>query len=59
MERFSTTSPDGDIAKDPDAVVKIAYGHYIREPLRTYARGAAEARHGSEGRAYPEGAYEA
>ena len=44
MERFSTTSADGDIEKDPDAVVKIAYGHFIREPLRTYARDEVQRR---------------
>jgi hypothetical protein len=33
MERFSTTAVDGDLHKDPDAIVKIAYGHFVREPL--------------------------
>ena len=48
MERFSTTSSDGDIQKDPDAVVKIAYGHFVREPLRTYARDEVQRRQGME-----------
>src|SRR5688572_5181737 len=48
MERFSTTAADGDLEKDPDAVVKIAYGHFVREPLRTYARDEVQRRNGLE-----------
>jgi regulator of protease activity HflC (stomatin/prohibitin superfamily) len=48
MERFSTTSSNGDVEKDPDAVVKIAYGHFVREPLRTYARDEVQRRNGME-----------
>ena len=48
MERFSTTSSGGDLEKDPDAVVKIAYGHFVREPLRTYARDEVQRRQGME-----------
>ena len=48
MERFSTTSSGGDLEKDPDAVVKIAYGHFVREPLRTYARDEVQRRNGLE-----------
>ena len=48
MERFSTTASDGDLEKDPDAVVKIAYGHFVREPLRTYARDEVQRRNGLE-----------
>lgn len=48
MERFSTTSSGGDVEKDPDAVVKIAYGHFVREPLRTYARDEVQRRDGME-----------
>ncbi|HUP38651.1 MAG TPA: SPFH domain-containing protein [Vicinamibacterales bacterium] len=48
MERFSTTSLEGATEKDPDAVVKIAYGHFIREPLRTYARDEVQRRQGME-----------
>ena len=44
MERFSTTSSGGDLEKDPDAIVKIAYGHFVREPLRTYARDEVQRR---------------
>lgn len=48
MERFSTTSSAGEVQKDPDAVVKIAYGHFVREPLRTYARDEVQRRNGLE-----------
>ena len=48
MERFSTTSSERDQEKDPDAVVKIAYGHFVREPLRTYARDEVQRRNGME-----------
>jgi regulator of protease activity HflC (stomatin/prohibitin superfamily) len=48
MERFSTTAVDGDLHKDPDAIVKIAYGHFVREPLRTYARDEVQRRNGLE-----------
>jgi regulator of protease activity HflC (stomatin/prohibitin superfamily) len=48
MERFSTTASDGDLERDPDAVVKIAYGHFVREPLRTYARDEVQRRNGLE-----------
>jgi regulator of protease activity HflC (stomatin/prohibitin superfamily) len=46
MERFSTTASNGDLEKDPDAVVKTAYGHFVREPLRTYARDEVQRRNG-------------
>ena len=29
-------------------IVKIAYGHFVREPLRTYARDEVQRRHGLE-----------
>jgi regulator of protease activity HflC (stomatin/prohibitin superfamily) len=48
MERFSTTASNGELEKDPDAVVKIAYGHFVREPLRTYARDEVQRRNGLE-----------
>jgi hypothetical protein len=38
MERYSTTVSDGGHEKVPDAIVKVAYGNFIREPLRTFAR---------------------
>lgn len=46
MERFSTTVTDGDLQKDSDAVVKVAYGHFVREPLRTFARDEVQRRNG-------------
>jgi regulator of protease activity HflC (stomatin/prohibitin superfamily) len=48
MERYSTTSGSSEIQNDPDAVVKIAYGHFVREPLRTYARDEVQRRNGLE-----------
>ena len=49
MERFSTTMAGGhDSEKEPDAIVKVAYGHFIREPLRTFARDEVQQRNGLE-----------
>ncbi len=48
MERFSTTASNGELEKDPDAIVKIAYEHFVREPLRTYARDEVQRRNGLE-----------
>jgi len=48
MERFSTTSSEQNVEKDPDAIVKVAYGHFVREPLRTYARDEVQGRNGME-----------
>lgn len=48
MERFSTTLADGSHQKEPDAIVKVAYGHFIREPLRTFARDEVQQRNGLE-----------
>jgi regulator of protease activity HflC (stomatin/prohibitin superfamily) len=46
MERFSTTVANGDTEKSPDTIVKVAYGHFVREPLRTYARDEVQRRNG-------------
>jgi regulator of protease activity HflC (stomatin/prohibitin superfamily) len=46
MERFSTTVADGGTERSPDAVVKVAYSHFVREPLRTYARDEVQRRNG-------------
>ena len=46
MERFSTTVTNGDTEKSPDAVVRVAYAHYVREPLRTLARDEVQRRAG-------------
>ena len=46
MERVSTTVTNGDAEKSPDAIVKVAYGHFVREPLRTFARDEVQRRNG-------------
>jgi regulator of protease activity HflC (stomatin/prohibitin superfamily) len=46
MERFSTTVTNGNAEKSPDAIVKVAYAHFVREPLRTYARDEVQRRNG-------------
>jgi regulator of protease activity HflC (stomatin/prohibitin superfamily) len=48
MERFSTTASEHSQEKDPDAVVKVAYGNFVREPLRTFARDEVQRRNGLE-----------
>jgi hypothetical protein len=48
MERFSTTVDRDSIHKDPDAVVKVAYAHYVKEPLRTFALDEVQRRNGLE-----------
>jgi regulator of protease activity HflC (stomatin/prohibitin superfamily) len=45
-ERFSTTVTNGNTEKSPDAIVKVAYGHFVREPLRTYTRDEVQRRNG-------------
>ena len=46
MERYSTTVADGETEKAPDAIVRVAYANFVREPLRTYARDEVQRRHG-------------
>ncbi len=48
MDRFSTTVGRETREKDPDAIVKVAYGNFVREPLRTYARDEVQRRNGLE-----------
>jgi regulator of protease activity HflC (stomatin/prohibitin superfamily) len=48
MERFSTTVSDRGHEKEPDTIVKVAYGNFIREPLRTFARDEVQQRNGLE-----------
>jgi regulator of protease activity HflC (stomatin/prohibitin superfamily) len=48
MERYSTTMSENALEKEPDAIVKVAYGHFIREPLRTFARDEVQRRDGLE-----------
>jgi regulator of protease activity HflC (stomatin/prohibitin superfamily) len=46
MERFSTTANEHATEREPDVIVKVAYGHFIREPLRTYGRDEVQQRNG-------------
>jgi regulator of protease activity HflC (stomatin/prohibitin superfamily) len=46
MERYSTTITNGNHEKSPDVIVKTAYGHFVGEPLRTYARDEVQRRNG-------------
>ena len=46
MERFSTTVTNGNTEKHPDAIVQVAYAHFVREPLRTFARDEVQRRKG-------------
>jgi regulator of protease activity HflC (stomatin/prohibitin superfamily) len=48
MERYSTTVNDGLLQKEPDAIVKVAYANFVREPLRTVARDVVQRRNGLE-----------
>jgi regulator of protease activity HflC (stomatin/prohibitin superfamily) len=48
MDRSSTTVSSDAIQRDPDAIVKIAYSNFIREPLRTFARDEVQRRNGLE-----------
>lgn len=48
LERFSTTTNRRDIEKDPDTIVKVAYGNFVREPLKTFARDEVQRRNGLE-----------
>jgi regulator of protease activity HflC (stomatin/prohibitin superfamily) len=46
MDRFSTTVVNQGTEREPDAIVKVAYGNFIREPLRTFARDEVQRRNG-------------
>ena len=46
MERFSTTVTRDVTERDPDAIVKVAYAHFVKEPLRTFARDEVQRRNG-------------
>ena len=48
MERYSTTVTGHDVSREPDAIVKVAYANYVREPLRTFARDEVQRRNGLE-----------
>ena len=46
IDRYSTTVTNGDTEKSPDSIVRVAYSHFIREPLRTFARDEVQRRNG-------------
>ena len=46
MERFSTTITERGNESSPDAIVKVAYQNFVREPLRTFARDEVQRRNG-------------
>jgi regulator of protease activity HflC (stomatin/prohibitin superfamily) len=48
MERFSTTVAHTERDKEPDSIVQVAYGNFVREPLKTYARDEVQRRNGLE-----------
>src|SRR5262249_20666263 len=48
LERYSTTTNRDVLEKDPDTIVKVAYGNFVREPLRTFARDEVQRRNGLE-----------
>jgi regulator of protease activity HflC (stomatin/prohibitin superfamily) len=48
MDKYSTTATQAAQEKSPDAVVQIAYGNFVREPLRTFARDEVQRRNGLE-----------
>ena len=48
LERYSTTVSQDAMEHDPDAIVKVAYGNFVREPLRTFARDEVQRRNGLE-----------
>jgi regulator of protease activity HflC (stomatin/prohibitin superfamily) len=48
MDRYSTTISDSAVHKEPETIVKVAYGNFIREPLRTFARDEVQRRNGLE-----------
>jgi len=48
IDRYSTMLSGGTNEKEPDAIVKVAYANFVREPLRTYARDEVQRRNGLE-----------
>ena len=48
MERFSTTVDNDTIHRDPDAIVKVAYSNFVKEPMRTFALDEVQRRNGLE-----------
>ena len=48
MERFSTTVLGEQRDRTPDSIVQVAYGNFVREPLKTFARDEVQRRNGLE-----------
>jgi regulator of protease activity HflC (stomatin/prohibitin superfamily) len=48
MERFSTTVGKREHDTEPDSIVQVAYGNFVREPLKTFARDEVQRRNGLE-----------
>jgi regulator of protease activity HflC (stomatin/prohibitin superfamily) len=49
MERFSTTMVNHRATeRTPDSIVEVAYGNFVKEPLRTFARDEVQRRNGLE-----------
>jgi len=48
MERYSTTVRSDQSDRAPDSIVQVAYGNFVREPLRTFARDEVQRRNGLE-----------
>jgi len=48
MERYSTTVSGQKTDRAPDSIVQVAYGNFVREPLRTFARDEVQRRNGLE-----------
>jgi regulator of protease activity HflC (stomatin/prohibitin superfamily) len=48
MERYSTTVDRNVIHTDPDAIVKVAYANFVKEPLRTLSLDEVQRRNGLE-----------
>ena len=49
MERYSTTViTHRSTEKAPDSIVEVAYGNFVKEPLRTFARDEVQRRNGLE-----------
>lgn len=46
IEGYSTIVSRDVVERDPDAIVKVAYANFVREPLRTFARDEVQRRNG-------------
>jgi len=48
MERYSTTVDRESRLRDPDAIVKVAYANFVKEPMRTFSLDEVQRRNGLE-----------